>query len=75
MKFKSFILFLACGVLTAMAGTVCPAGAGANPFVHSPDSAATGCNVIITVAASGTVSITFPIPRHTTGAKTLLLVL
>jgi len=40
----------------AFAGSVCPAGSGANPFPHSPDNAATGCNVVITIAANGSVT-------------------
>ena len=39
------------------AGTICPAGSGANPFPHSPDAAATGCNVVITVNPSSSVSV------------------
>jgi hypothetical protein len=49
-----------CGSVAAMAGTICPAGNGANPFPHSPDNAATGCNVIITVNANGSVTVTEP---------------
>ncbi len=45
-----------CGGALAMAGSICPAGNGSNPFPHNPDGAATGCNVVITVAASGTAS-------------------
>jgi hypothetical protein len=39
-----------------MAGTVCPAASGSNPFPHPPDPTATGCNVVITIAANGSVS-------------------
>jgi hypothetical protein len=49
-----------CGSFAAMAGTICPAGNGANPFPHSPDNAATGCNVIITINANGSVTVTEP---------------
>jgi hypothetical protein len=52
----SSILFLACGASLAMAGTVCPAASGSNPFPHPPDPTATGCNVVITIAANGSVS-------------------
>lgn len=40
-----------------MAGTICPAGNGANPFPYNPDNAATGCNVIITIPASGAITV------------------
>lgn len=39
-----------------MAGTICPAGNGTNPFLHNPDNAATGCNAVITIAANGTAT-------------------
>ena len=39
----------------AFAGSVCPPAAGSN-FPHPPDPLATGCNVVITIAANGTVS-------------------
>ena len=46
------------GAALAAAGTICPAGNGATPFPHNPDGAAggTGCNVVITIAANGTLS-------------------
>jgi len=46
------------GSAFAMAGTVCPAGSGASPFPYSPDNGAggTGCNVVITIAANGSIS-------------------
>ena len=56
---KKLILALAAmalGTMTTWAGTICPAGSGANPFPHNPDSAATGCNVVITIAANGSIS-------------------
>jgi hypothetical protein len=40
----------------ASAGTICPAGSGSSPFPHSPDSGATGCNEVITIASNGTAS-------------------
>jgi hypothetical protein len=52
---KTFFLILG-GSALAAAGTICPAGSGSNPFLHSPDNAATGCNVVITIAANGTIS-------------------
>ena len=53
------LTLLAMGTCSAWAGTVCPAGTGATPFTHSPDAGATGCNVVITINAdrSTTVSI------------------
>jgi hypothetical protein len=34
------------------------AGSGANPFPHSPDVAGTGCNVVITINADRTTTVT-----------------
>jgi hypothetical protein len=62
-------LLLVAAVLTwvasvALAGSVCPAGTGTNPpgkggpFPHNPDNAATGCNVVITINANGSVTTT-----------------
>jgi hypothetical protein len=45
------------GSAFALAGTICPAGNGANPFPHNPDNAATGCNVVITFPASGAATV------------------
>jgi hypothetical protein len=61
--FLSFFV-MALGACTAWAGSICPAGSGANPFTHNPDAAATGCNVVITINAdrSTTVTITDPTP-------------
>lgn len=39
-----------------MAGSICPAASGSNPFPHPPDPTATGCNVVITIASNGSVS-------------------
>jgi hypothetical protein len=45
------------GSALTMAGTICPAGNGVNPFTHNPDNAATGCNVVITIPASGSITV------------------
>src|ERR1039457_4496202 len=59
MKSTSLSFFLmALGTCTAWAGSICPAGNGANPFTHSPDAAATGCNVVITINADRTTTVT-----------------
>jgi hypothetical protein len=50
------LTFATVGSALAVAGSICPAGNGANPFGHNPDNAATGCNVVITIAANGTAS-------------------
>lgn len=58
------LLGLAAGV--ALAGTVCPTSPGTGTatsngaFAHVPDAAATGCNVLITIAANGSISTTIP---------------
>jgi hypothetical protein len=53
---------LALGACTASAGSICPAGSGANPFPHSPDVAGTGCNVVITINANRTTTVTITDP-------------
>jgi hypothetical protein len=60
-------LLLVAAVLTwvasvALAGSICPAGTGAKPFSHNPDNAATGCNVVITINANGSVTTTVTDP-------------
>jgi len=63
------ILFLiASATASALAGTVCPGAPTGTNFPHPPDPNGTGCNVVITIAASGaaTVSVTDPIPFRST---------
>ena len=55
----SFAL-MALGACTATAGSICPAGNGTTPFPHSPDPAGTGCNVVITINADRSVTVTTP---------------
>ena len=55
----ALILFLTWSC-AAWAGSVCPAGSGSLPFAYSPDPSATGCNVIITINANGSVTVTTP---------------
>jgi len=51
------VVFLTiCGGALATAGSICPAGNGSTPFLHNPDNAATGCNVVITIGASGGIT-------------------
>ena len=57
-KLTLILAILALGTTASWAGTVCPAAGGANPFPHAPDPNGTGCNVLITIAVNGTVSIT-----------------
>jgi hypothetical protein len=57
MKTLSRLLILACAAAVAFAQAICPGAAGSNNFVHAPDSAATGCNAVITIAANGTASV------------------
>jgi hypothetical protein len=54
------ITTLVLGSTAMWGGTICPAGSGSNPFLYNPDSAATGCNTVITINANGTVTITIP---------------
>ena len=59
----SFAL-VALGTCAAWAGSICPAGTGALHIPYSPDAAATGCNVVSTINAdrSATVTVTDPNP-------------
>ena len=54
---KKAVLVALCGGAFAVAGSICPAASGANPFPHPPDPSATGCNVVITIPASGSISV------------------
>ena len=45
------------GTCAAWAGSICPAASGANTFPHPADPAATGCNVVITINAGGSISV------------------
>ena len=71
MKHLAWALFLLASVTgSAVAGTVCPGAPTGTTFPHPPDPNGTGCNVVITIAASGTatVVVTDPIPfRNTEG--------
>jgi hypothetical protein len=53
------LALLALGTRPASAGTICPGAPSGNNFPHPPDPGATGCNVVITINAdqSTTVSV------------------
>ncbi len=57
---KAFLLILcsALTVTTGLAGTICPGSISPTPFFHDPDSAATGCNTLITINPNLTVTTT-----------------
>lgn len=55
LAFAIFVILLF-SATRASAGTICPNGIGVNPFLHSPDSAATGCNEVVTINADGSSS-------------------
>jgi len=61
------------GSCAVWAGSICPAGSGASPFVHSPDPSATGCNVVITVNANNSVTITIPDSSPYDGSEDTLI--
>ena|SRR5947209_20545899 len=50
------LAFTALTAFTLSAGTICPASTAPTPFPHDPDPAATGCNVVITIAVNGSIS-------------------
>jgi hypothetical protein len=56
-KFMFVGAMLALGSAATWAGSICPAGSGANPFPHSPDPTATGCNAVLTIAANGSITV------------------
>jgi len=56
-RFLSLAL-MALGTCTAWAGSICPAGNGATPFPYNPDNAGTGCNVVITINADRSTTVT-----------------
>ena len=64
---KGFALLVA-GACFAVAGTVCPGATSGTTFPHPPDPTGTGCNVVITIAANGSIStaVTDAIPYENT---------
>jgi len=57
LKTLSRLLILACAAAVAFGQAICPGALGSNNFPHPPDPTGTGCNVVITIAANGTVSV------------------
>jgi hypothetical protein len=55
------------------AGTICPAGSGAIPFTHSPDSTGTGCNVVLTINPDLSVSAVVKDPAPYEGSEDALV--
>jgi hypothetical protein len=57
---KGIVLIFASGLMATMsfAGTICPGSitGSTSPFAHDPDSAATGCNTLITIGANLSVT-------------------
>ncbi len=47
-------VLLSIAPFAASAGTICPGGGGTGATPYLPDSAATGCNTVITIDATGT---------------------
>jgi hypothetical protein len=52
---QGFALLVA-GACFAVAGSVCPGATTGTNFTHPPDPTGTGCNVVITIAANGSIS-------------------
>jgi hypothetical protein len=59
-NFTLGLTLLMLGSCAAWAGTVCPGAATGTNFPHPPDPTATGCNVVITVNANGSTTVTAP---------------
>jgi hypothetical protein len=49
---------VALATCTAWAGSICPGPSGSNPFTHVPDAAGTGCNVVLTINADRSTTVT-----------------
>lgn len=73
MKTLSRLLILACAATVAFAQAICPGAAGTNNFVHAPDPTNTGCNVLITIAANGTASVSIPDSSPYDGSEDTLI--
>jgi hypothetical protein len=54
---KKAVLVALCGGAFAVAGSICPGATTGTTFPHPPDPTATGCNVVITIAAGGSISV------------------
>lgn len=69
---RSFALvaFAACA---AWAGSICPAGNGSRPFPHSPDVNGTGCNVVITINADRTTTVSIKDPQPYENAEDVIV--
>jgi hypothetical protein len=68
-------LVLSVAPFLAMAGTICPGAsttqAGSTPY--APDNAATGCNTVITISSSSTLSVAVPDANPYDGAEDTLV--
>lgn len=63
------LALMALGTCTAWAGSVCPGGS----FPHNPDPTGTGCNVLITINADRTATVTLPDPTPYDGSEDVLI--
>ena len=49
-------MFIGASHASATVTAICPGVDSTNNFFHAPDSSGTGCNVVITIAANGSIS-------------------
>ena len=56
-----------------MAGSICPGATTGTNFTHPPDPTATGCNVVITIAANGSVSTVVTDPSPYEGSEDVII--
>ena len=69
----SFLFLLGSCAAWAAGAPICPGASGANNFAHSPDATATGCNVVITIAANGTATVVVTDPAPYDGSEDALV--
>jgi hypothetical protein len=61
------------GICAAWAGSVCPGAPTGTNFPHPPDPTATGCNVLITINADRTSTITIKDPTPYENSEDILV--
>jgi hypothetical protein len=57
----------------AAAGTICPGAGGTGATPYTPDNSATGCNTVITISSSGSLSVAVPDSNPYDGAEDTLV--
>jgi hypothetical protein len=66
-------LALSIAPFLATAGTICPGGGGTGTTPYLPDNSGTGCNTVITISSSGSLSVAVPDANPYDGAEDTLV--